>query len=53
MAALSKLPSPPGWDPPTLAPSSAILALVSLSVAGIVAGSIRLDRPPHCSRWMR
>jgi putative ABC transport system permease protein len=38
MAALSKLPSPPGWDPPTLAPSSAILALVSLSVAGIVAG---------------
>ena len=38
MAALSKLPAPPGWDPPTLVPSSAILALVSLSVAGIVAG---------------
>ena len=38
MAALSKLPSPPGWDPPTLSPSSAILALVSLSVAGIAAG---------------
>ncbi len=38
MAALSKLPSPPGWDPPTLSLSSAILALVSLSVAGIAAG---------------
>ena len=38
MAALHKLPAPPGWDPPTLVPSSAILALVSLSVAGIVAG---------------
>lgn len=38
MAALHKLPSPPGWDPPTLVPSSAILALVSLSVAGIIAG---------------
>ncbi len=38
MAALHKLPTPPGWDPPTLVPSSAILALVSLSVAGIVAG---------------
>ena len=38
MAALHKLPAPPGWDPPTLVPSSAILALLSLSVAGIVAG---------------
>lgn len=38
MAALSKLPSPPGWDPPTLAPSSAILALVSLTFAGVAAG---------------
>jgi putative ABC transport system permease protein len=38
MAALHKLPAPPGWDPPTLVPSSAILALVSLSVAGIIAG---------------
>jgi putative ABC transport system permease protein len=38
MAALHKLPAPPGWDPPTLVPSSAILAMVSLSVAGIVAG---------------
>lgn len=38
MGALSTLPSPPGWDPPKLVMSSAILALVSLSVAGIVAG---------------
>jgi putative ABC transport system permease protein len=38
MAALHKLPAPPGWDPPTLVPSSAVLALASLSVAGIVAG---------------
>jgi putative ABC transport system permease protein len=38
MAALHQLPAPPGWDPPTLVPSSAILALASLSVAGIVAG---------------
>jgi putative ABC transport system permease protein len=38
MSALQLLPSPPGWDPPTLVPSSAILALVSLSVAGIAAG---------------
>ncbi len=38
MAALSKLPSVPGWDPPTLVLSSAILALCSLSVAGVAAG---------------
>lgn len=38
MAALHRLPSPPGWDPPTLVPSSAILALVSLTVAGVAAG---------------
>jgi len=38
MAALSRLPSPPGWDPPTLVPSSAILALCSLTVAGVAAG---------------
>jgi putative ABC transport system permease protein len=38
MGALSRLPSPPGWDPPKLVLSSAILALLSLSVAGIVAG---------------
>lgn len=38
MSALHRLPSPPGWDPPTLVPSSAILALVSLTVAGVAAG---------------
>jgi putative ABC transport system permease protein len=38
MSALHTLPSPPGWDPPTLVPSSAILALVSLTVAGVAAG---------------
>jgi putative ABC transport system permease protein len=38
MGAMSRLPAPPGWDPPKLVLSSAILALVSLSVAGIVAG---------------
>ncbi|HUB01462.1 MAG TPA: ABC transporter permease [Terriglobales bacterium] len=38
MAALHKLPAPEGWDPPTLVVSSAVLALVSLSFAGIVAG---------------
>lgn len=38
MAALSKLPSPPGFDPPTLVASSATLAIASLSLAGIVAG---------------
>jgi len=38
MAALHKLPSPPGFDPPTLVASSAMLAIGSLSLAGIVAG---------------
>jgi putative ABC transport system permease protein len=38
MAALGTLPAPPGFDPPTLVPSSAALALISLSVAGVVAG---------------
>ena len=38
MGALGKLPSPPGFDPPTLVPMSAALAVISLSVAGIVAG---------------
>ena len=38
MTALHQLPSPPGWDPPTLVPSSAILAVVSLSLAGTIAG---------------
>jgi putative ABC transport system permease protein len=38
MATLSKLPSPPGWDPPKLVVSSAVLALCSLSIAGVAAG---------------
>ena len=38
MAALAKLPAPPSWDPPKLVVSSAILALVSLTVAGVAAG---------------
>ncbi|HEU5400607.1 MAG TPA: ABC transporter permease [Terriglobales bacterium] len=38
MAALGKLPSPPGFDTPKLVASSASLAILSLSLAGIVAG---------------
>ena len=38
MAALAKLPAPPGFDPPKLVWFSAIIALCSLTVAGVVAG---------------
>ncbi len=38
MALLTKLPAPPGWDPPKLVWSSAILALCCLTVAGVAAG---------------
>ena len=38
MAALSTLPSPPGWDTPKLVPMTAALAIGSLAFAGIVAG---------------
>ena len=38
MAALGTLPAPPGFDTPRLVPSSAALALISLSLAGIIAG---------------
>ena len=38
MAALSLLPSPPGWDTPKLVPVTAALAIGSLAVAGTVAG---------------
>jgi putative ABC transport system permease protein len=38
MAALSTLPSPPGWDTPKLVPSTAALAIGSLAIAGVVAG---------------
>jgi putative ABC transport system permease protein len=38
MAALSTLPAPPGWDTPKLVPMTAILAIGSLTIAGVVAG---------------
>ena len=38
MSVLGLLPSPPGFDPPRLVPMSAVLAVGSLSLAGIVAG---------------
>jgi putative ABC transport system permease protein len=38
MAALGAMPAPPGFDPPTLVVSSAILALCALTVAGVAAG---------------
>jgi putative ABC transport system permease protein len=38
MAALGTLPSPPGFDPPKLVASSALLAVGCLSLAGIAAG---------------
>ncbi len=38
MAALSKLPSPPGFDPPTIVPVSAGIAIGSLTLAGVAAG---------------
>lgn len=38
MGALAALPSPPGFDTPRLVPASAAAAVISLSIAGIVAG---------------
>ena len=38
MAALARLPSPPGFDPPKLVPSTAALAITALAIAGIAAG---------------
>lgn len=38
MAALSRLPSPSGFDPPKLVPSTAALAIVALAIAGVAAG---------------
>ncbi|HEY6349127.1 MAG TPA: ABC transporter permease [Candidatus Angelobacter sp.] len=38
MGMLGALPAPPGFDPPHLVPMSAALAVISLAVAGIVAG---------------
>ncbi len=38
MTFLHRLPSPPGFDPPTLVPMSAAIAIGSLALAGIIAG---------------
>ena len=38
MSWLHTFPSPEGWDPPTLVPLSAAIAILSLSVAGVIAG---------------
>ena len=38
MALLGLLPAPPGFDPPKLVASTAVLAIGSLSIAGVVAG---------------
>jgi putative ABC transport system permease protein len=38
MALLAKLPTPPGFDLPHIVPASAAVAVISLSLAGIVAG---------------
>ena len=38
VALLAQLPSPEGFDTPRIVPASAIVAIVSLSAAGIVAG---------------
>ena len=38
MSLLGMLPQPPGFDMPRLVRSTAILAIGSLSIAGIVAG---------------
>lgn len=38
MAWLHTLPSPPGFDPPTIVPMSAAIAIGSLALAGMIAG---------------
>jgi putative ABC transport system permease protein len=38
VALLAQLPSPEGFDTPRIVPASAVVAILSLSVAGIVAG---------------
>lgn len=38
MQALSSLPSPNGFDPPKLVPMTAALAVISLAIAGVIAG---------------
>src|SRR5450432_95647 len=38
VAALAQLPAPPGFDTPRIVPISAVAAILSLAIAGIVAG---------------
>jgi putative ABC transport system permease protein len=38
MAALARLPQPPGFDTPRLVPMTAAMAIISLAVAGVTAG---------------
>jgi putative ABC transport system permease protein len=38
MALLTLVPAPEGYDPPRLVPYTAILAVVSLTLAGVIAG---------------
>ena len=38
VALLAQLPSPEGFDTPRIVPASAIVAIVSLSLAGVIAG---------------
>jgi putative ABC transport system permease protein len=38
MAFLGQFQGPQGFDPPKLVPTTAILAITSLTVAGVVAG---------------
>jgi putative ABC transport system permease protein len=38
MAALASVPSPPGFDPPKLVPTTAALAIGALAIAGVAAG---------------
>jgi len=38
VALLAQLPSPEGFDTPRIVPASAVIAILSLSIAGIVAG---------------
>jgi putative ABC transport system permease protein len=38
VALLAQLPSPEGFDTPRIVPASAIIAILSLSIAGIIAG---------------
>jgi putative ABC transport system permease protein len=38
MAALSLLPTPQGFDTPRIVPATAALAIMTLAIAGVVAG---------------